>query len=128
MNDKGESEYHDQRQVERKYLVFYLRVFEGMSTKVLGHVVNLSSKGVLLLSDLAIPVDKEYRLRMKLPTAICERGDLLFRGTSRWSKRDVNPEFYLTGFKIHDLNSRDKLDILNLLDEFSILNESKPIV
>lgn len=121
MSEKESDKYLEKRQVERKYLVFYLRVFDGMSPKVLGHVVNLSSKGIMLLSDLAIPVNEEYRLRMKLPTSVCERGDLVFEATSRWSKKDANPDFYLTGFQIHNLDENDKVDILSLLDEFSFL-------
>lgn len=110
--------YSEKRKVERKYLVFYLRVFDGMSTKVLGHIINLSSRGIMLLSDNAIPVNEEYRLRMRLPTDICERGDLLFTATSRWSKQDANPDFYLTGFQIEDLAAVDRNDIFSLLDEF----------
>ena len=113
--------YDEKRQVERKYLVFYLRVFDGISTKVLGHVINLSSKGVMLLSDTAIPVNEDFRLRMKLPKDVCDSGDLLFTATSRWSKRDANPDFFLTGFQIHDLSAGDKNSILTLLGEFSFL-------
>ena len=124
MKEMYDEVHEEKRQVERKYLVFYLRVFDGMSPKVLGHVVNLSSKGIMLLSDASIPVNEDYRLRMKLPTSAYDRGDPVFNATSRWTKQDANPDFYLTGFQIHDLDDNDKVDILSLLDEFSFLEES----
>lgn len=121
MAENVEESYREKRKVARKYLVFYLRVFDGLSTNVLGHVINLSSKGLMLLSDTAIPVNEDYRLRMKLPTEACERDEVIFSAISRWGKRDVNPDFFLTGFQIFDLAARDQNQILNLLDEFSFL-------
>ena len=113
--DKG---VREKRGVDRKYLVFYLRVFDGMSTNVLGHVINISSRGIMLLSDSTIPLNEEYRLRMRLPKEVCERGELIFNATSRCCKKDANPDFYITGFQISDLSSSDRNDIFILLDEF----------
>ncbi len=117
-----EKEHINRRQVERKYLVFYLRVFDGMSSNVIGHVVNISAKGVLLLSDNPVPVNEEYRLRMRLPSEITDRGEILFNATSRWSKKDANPDFYLTGYKIQNLSSSIKNNILCLIDDFSFVD------
>lgn len=109
----------NRRQVERKYLVFYLRVYDGMSSKVLGHVVNISSRGVMLLSDQVTPINEEYRLRMKLPAEVAERGEIVFNAISRWCRPDANPDFYLTGFQIEELGAVVKDDILSLINEFS---------
>ncbi len=122
--DSGEAveEVDNKRKVDRKYLVFYLRVFDGMSSNVIGHVVNISSKGVMLLSDNPTPVNEEYRLRMRLPTEITERGEIIINATSRWCRQDVNPDFYLTGFQIQELSSTTKSNILCLIDDFSFID------
>lgn len=113
----------EKRRVERKYLVFYLRIFEGLSFRVLGHVVNLSSRGLMVLSDRQIPLNKEYRLRMRLPKEMSDRPELIFNATSCWCKKDANPDFYLAGFEIQNLSMAERSDILHLLDEFSYSEE-----
>lgn len=115
--DKGKNK----RQTERKYLVFYLRVYDGISPLVLGHLVNISSEGVMLLSDDVIPIDTEYRLRMRFPSEVTDRGDIVFSATSKWCEKDNNPDFYLTGFKTHGLSAEEKNDILCLIDDFSFI-------
>ncbi len=123
MTEDRDAKSPERRRLERKYLVFYLRIFEGLSTKVLGHVVNISSEGILLLSDEPIRLDVDYRLRMRLPYEVCETGDILFSGVSKWGQKDVNPDFFLTGFEIHDLSQKSKDDILHFLEEYSFLDE-----
>ncbi len=118
MSERVEKEGKENRQVERKYLVFYLRVFDGLSTKVLGHVVNISSQGIMLLSDNAIALNEDYRLRMRLPSEMTDQGEIVFSATSRWCKKDVNPDFFVTGFQIHGLSADQKTEILSLIDEF----------
>jgi len=105
----------DLRKIERRYLVFYLRVFDGMSSKILGHLVDISEKGIMLLSDDPIQINEDYRLRMRLPTEMKERNEIVFSATSRWCKSDLNPDFFRAGFQMHDL----KPDIKKLITKSS---------
>lgn len=114
-----EEQRMEMRQVERMHLVFYLRVFDGMGSKVLGHIVDISSKGVMLISDNPIPVNESFRLRMRLPAEIANKDELIFNATSRWCKQDVNPDFYITGFEIYDVDEDVAKYILCLIDDFS---------
>lgn len=107
------------REVNRRYLVFYLRIYDGLSARILGHLVDLSEKGILLISDNPIPVNEEYRLRMRLPTQIKEQNEIVFAATSRWCKSDANPDFYLAGFQMHDLDASARELITTLLRDFS---------
>ena len=78
MNHSKTEDNNDRRKLERKYLLFYLRVLEGNENEVLGHLVNFSSGGLMLLSDAAVAVHKKYRLRLRLPAFTCERSELVF--------------------------------------------------
>jgi hypothetical protein len=114
----------EMRQVERMHLVFYLRVFDGMGSKVLGHIVDISSKGVMLISDSPIPVNESFRLRMRLPSEIANKDELIFNAISRWCKQDANPDFYITGFEIYDVDEEVAKYILCLIDDFSFHDPS----
>ncbi len=115
----GDKKFSEKRQEERKYLVFYPRVFNNETYQVFGHVVNLSSRGFMLLSHNKVQVHEKYRLRIRLPNELCDHGELFLNATSRWCERDANPDFYLSGFQLHRLSSTAKNDIAELLQEFS---------
>jgi hypothetical protein len=114
----------EMRQVARKYLVFYLRVFDGMSLKVLGHLVDISEKGIMMICDSPVEVNESYRLRMTLPTQMKESQEVILTGTSRWCRQDTNPDFYLSGFILHDLLPETEDIIQRLISDFSYDEQS----
>lgn len=120
----GEGQDKDMRRVERRHLVFYLRVFDGMSNRVLGHVVDISTKGVMLISDQPITVNEHHLLRMRLPSSIANKDELLFNATSKWCKQDINPDFYVTGFEIQEVSEEIARYILCLVDDFGFRDPS----
>lgn len=117
-NGTKEGRKKDMREVNRRYLVFYLRVFDGMSSKIIGHLIDISEKGVMLLSDSPVEVNEDYRLRMRLPTQGKDRNEIIFKATSRWCKSDENPDFYLAGFQMYDLDEKTSRLISNLIRDF----------
>ena len=112
-------ENREKRTVERKYLVFYLRVFDGLSSRVLGHLIDFSEKGLMMVSDDPIEINEEYRLRMCLPSQFKDKTEVVFTATSRWCKQDSNPDFYLSGFQMHQLDEETEKPILRLIRDFS---------
>lgn len=108
----------EQRQVTRRHLVFYLRVFDGMSSRVVGHLIDISAKGLMLLCDEPVALNEDYRLRMRLPQEIVDSDEIVFKATSRWCRPDDNPDFYITGFQIQELDSGSEKTIGALIEEF----------
>ena len=119
MMDDGKKEKKNLRQVDRWYLVFYLRVFDGMSRKIFGHLVDISENGIMLISDNPVEVNEDYRLRMSLPNSMSDSYEIILSATSRWCKPDVNPDFYLIGFQVYDLEPKTRDLIDNLIRDFS---------
>ncbi|TKB12225.1 PilZ domain-containing protein [Desulforhopalus sp. IMCC35007] len=107
----------DLRLADRKYLVFYLRVFDGTGNKILGHLVDISEKGVLLMTDELVALNEEHLLRLRLPAFIRDREEILLQGTCRWCHKDTNSDFFLTGFQIHDVDASTKEVIIHLMAE-----------
>ncbi len=112
-------EKKEKRQIERKYLVFYLRVFDGLSNKVLGHLIDFSERGLMMICDEQIEINEDYRLRMCLPSQFKDKNEVVFTATSRWCKKDINPDFYLSGFQIHSLDEQTEKHIQSLIRDFS---------
>ncbi|WP_457577725.1 PilZ domain-containing protein [Desulfomarina sp.] len=102
---KVENSVHneDDRRVEdRDGIIFYLRVFDGKSTRIVGHLVNISPRGLLLLCDDPVVAGEDYRLRLCLPPVVADRREVVISATSRWCSREDDSEFYRAGFQIHD--------------------------
>ena len=116
----------EQRQVVRRHLVFYLRVFDGMSSRVVGHLLDISPNGLMILSDEPVAVNEEYRLRMHLPWEMSGSEEIIFGATSRWCRADENPDFFLTGFQIQDIESEAEKLIRHLIEEFGISHAENP--
>ncbi|GAB4338883.1 MAG: hypothetical protein Kow0089_11170 [Desulfobulbaceae bacterium] len=117
-NENGQA--GEQRGLSRHHLIYYLRVFDGMSSRVVGHIVDISPGGIMLITDEPISPQEEYRLRMRFPGSGNEKRELVLDAVCRWCRQDENPEFYIAGFQITDLSDEDTAFIQSLIAEFGM--------
>jgi hypothetical protein len=110
----------EQRSFSRHHLIYYLRVFDGQSSRVLGHIVDISPQGIMLITDEPIPVQGEYRLRMRFPGTGSVQEELIFDAVCCWCRQDENPEFYIAGFHIQDIPAEAESFFLGLIAEFGM--------
>lgn len=108
----------DKRRIKRSHLIYYLRVFDRVTNETLGHLVDITPEGAMLISESQLPVNKQYQVRMSLPAEIFGRQSLDFDAESLWSRHDINPDFYDTGFRLTNVEVRDTAIISRLIDEY----------
>jgi hypothetical protein len=79
-------------------------------------LVDITTEGLMLISEQKIPKDTEYLLEIHWHDA--EQGEqrIGFSSKSMWSSNDVNPMFHDTGFKFLD-NSKEMLAPIQALIE-----------
>lgn len=104
----------ERRKIKRRHLIYYLRVFNHATNQLIGHLVDITTKGMMLLSEDPIPTERTFHFRMKLPREIHSKAQIQFHATSIWCKKDVNPDFYATGFSLEKVSTQD-VDIINRL-------------
>lgn len=119
-NNNLDEQSAEQRNLSRHHLIYYLRVYDGISSRVVGHIVDISPQGIMLISDEPITVQEEYRLRMRFPGAGSGQEELILDAVCRWCREDENPEFYLAGFQIQELPADATNFIRNLITEFGM--------
>lgn len=97
---------NDQRRLKRWQLILYLRVFNHEDGQLLGHVIDINTQGLRLISDTPLALDTDYRLWLEVPREDGghERVDLIAH--SRWRSLDVNPDFFDTGFQLVEPSER----------------------
>lgn len=92
----------ERRKIPRKYMMYYTRIFKMPGGVMIGHLVDITSAGAMVISEDPIPVDKVYNLKLELSPDVSEIPFIIFTARSVWSNPDVDPRFHNTGFEILD--------------------------
>jgi cytidylate kinase len=108
----------ESRAFKRRHLIYYLEVYDDATGTLLGHLVDITTEGVKLVSKAPIEKNRVYRLRMQLPEDYFDEKVLRFEATSLWSSNDVNPDFYDTGFRVTWKDKRAKNIVAGLVGQF----------
>lgn len=89
----------DRRDNERHNLIMYLRVHDQTTDELIGHVVDVSSGGMMLVSDAPFEPKSEHKLRVVLPYTEQEDRTLDIEVECRWCGPDANEDYYDAGFQ-----------------------------
>ncbi len=118
---KGNTEHMiNKRDLKRHYLIYYLRVFNRENGEVLGHLVDITAKGIMIMRDSPIEVGKNYSMRIRWRNAAGKLQLADFDGICRWCRPDVNPDFYGAGFAISPANEEHVAVIADLIDDLAM--------
>ncbi|MEW6595355.1 MAG: PilZ domain-containing protein [Thermodesulfobacteriota bacterium] len=108
----------ESRALERRHLIYYLEVHDDTTGGLLGHLVDITTEGIKLVSKEPIEKGRLFRLRMRLPEDYFDEKTLRFEAKSLWSSNDVNPDFYDTGFSVIGMDKRTKDIVAGLVGQF----------
>jgi hypothetical protein len=108
----------NRRKVARRHLIYYLRVFDRATGKQVGSLVDISTKGIMIVSDEPVEVGKHYELKMVLPETVEGKREVEFSAETRWCMNDTNPDFYDTGFELVDPAPQFLEALDRLIDDF----------
>ena len=103
------------RNQKRWQLVSHLRVFDYGTNELIGHLFDVTSEGIRLISEQPIATGRDYHLKMDLPG---DADTLVLSAHSVWSKEDIKPGFWDTGFQLLETSDKTKTRIEHLIAEF----------
>lgn len=110
----------ERRDIERRHLMFLLRVFDAETGAQLGCLTDISSEGLMLTGERPLTVDRTYRLQMHMPPGV-ERGRLFeFPGTVAWVAGDIHPDFYDIGFRDLDMPEEQRSALKGMIEDFAM--------
>ena len=119
--EQAETRNFVERKQKRWNLVYYLRVFESRSGDLLGHLVDIHTDGMMLISERHIPLGEEFQLQMEIPGDTKGSNKLIkLHAHSIWSKPDLNPHYNDTGFRITQLSPDALSGITQVIEEYKI--------
>jgi len=108
----------EKRKYQRRHLIYYLRLFDRDTVNLIGHLVDLTAEGVMVISEAPIEIGKTFHMRMILPKEIIGKEQITFDAVSKWCAKDVNPSFYDTGFQLLDISEENIQIITQLIEDF----------
>jgi len=107
----------ERRSSKRRHLIYYPRILDRDTGELLGRVIDITSDGVMMLSDHPIQVGLRYHLRMEVLGDGNDNTSLAFDGISLWCKPDINPDYYDTGFQLNDVDAATLIRIEQMIAE-----------
>jgi len=108
----------NKRKFKRKDLIYYLKVTDQETNQAIGHVVNISTKGLTLIGEDYINSGSTFQLQIFLPEEIQGIRNYEFTATSKWCRKDENPDFYNTGFELNNVSTEGIQVIKHLVLRF----------
>lgn len=110
-------EERQKRKLKRRHLIYYLRVFDQKTGELVGHLADITIKGIMLMSEKELPINKTYSLKVLINPGEEEPEYLEFDAVAKWSRPDVNPTFWDTGFELVNATAADFRRISDLIEE-----------
>lgn len=108
----------ERRKIKRRHLLFYTRVFDRKTGKLLGHIADLTPEGMMIISEESLPVDETFAMIMDLPYGYASKNHINFDAVSKWSTPDLDPKFFNTGFMLLNLAEDDIAIIEKIITDF----------
>jgi hypothetical protein len=114
----------EKRTLERRELIYYLRVRDTRSNAELGRMVDIHQQGLLLMGEKRLPKDNEYQIAIEMPLAMAEQGipNVLVGARVMWSRPSDITSFLETGLKFLNLSQESMNTIERLIGFFAMPN------
>jgi c-di-GMP-binding flagellar brake protein YcgR len=111
----------ERREIRRRRLVQHLEVYDRSSGRYLGRVVDISPKGLLIISEQAVTLEAPLELRLDLPEAMFGRDHVDLDAITVWRKKDANPGYWDLGISFSKISGRDQEIIRQLISAHGLI-------
>ena len=106
----------DQRKFKRHNLFYYLDVYDRTTHQFIGHLVDLSSEGAMLISKNFIALGTRIDLRAVLALGSSDQQEFDLQVEVVRSSRDANADYNNIGLHFTDVNPQKKAIIEYLIE------------
>jgi hypothetical protein len=102
------------RAQERKELNQVIAIHDIINGHALGELINISSNGLMLISEKLIETSSIFQLSLQLPATINGKDSIEIGVDCLWCRKAENFNRYWAGFQIIDV-SQETSEIINIL-------------
>ncbi len=107
----------ESRILKRRQLVYYLKLYDVETAEQVGNVVDITTRGCKIISKEPLAEGKTMSLRLDLPEGLYSLTTIVMTGKTLWSRPDINPDFYVTGFEVPRLGAEERKVVRELIEQ-----------
>ena len=108
----------ERRARKRAYMLFYSRIRDRHSGTLVGHLVDLTPEGLLVVSETPVEAGKVLSMQMELPDDVSDRQFLRFDAQAAWCRKDPDLNFYDIGFQLAGISPADMEIIQRFIEAY----------
>lgn len=115
----------ERRKLERRSISYYLRIIDVGENQLIGHLADLTQKGLKMDSQTKLPVKKEIRLRINTTADVADKDFIEFVACTRWCELDpLQTGLFEIGFEILKISPHDAEIVQRIVDKYSARENS----
>ncbi|MDR1036156.1 MAG: hypothetical protein LBT40_06185 [Deltaproteobacteria bacterium] len=120
----------EKRGLERRELIYYLRVRDTSNDQELGRMVDIHLKGLLVMGPKALVPERVYSISLEMPKAMMEQGisNVSSMAKVMWSRASITTPFMENGLMFVDPGLEAGRTIERLIEFFALPNGTFSIV
>lgn len=107
----------EQRKSRRWHPIYYLRVHDKKTNKLVGRVVDISNEGMCLITKKPLRANRKFQFKMRLPKSTRGAKEFVFDASSVWCAQDINPDYFSAGFRLKNMSQRGRQTIEYLIKD-----------
>lgn len=109
---------NEQRSSPRKKANAGIQIIDTATNKSIGHLVNISLTGFMLITDQSLPEGHLFQLEIALPESAAGIVTVSFGAESLWNQDVPSSKNHWVGFQIIDIADSDSALIEQLISEW----------
>ena len=98
-------------------LILYIKVFDNETNAFLGYTANIHSKGMMLVSETLIPLDKDISIRLEHVKDDFKKIAIPLSARGVWRGDTHVFDVYTTGFRFVDPSHTQIIELDNLFED-----------
>ena len=102
----------------RRHLIYLVRIESPEGDHFTGRLVDISEKGMKIVSKEKVFIDSTYLFEIILPGTIDDCKEIKCTGKTIWYKHHQNPEKFSAGFEIEGVDRVNKALLKKMVKEF----------
>lgn len=111
---------YEQRKLERRNFILDIEVINRDSGETLGNIGDITTEGVMIVSDYPLEAETMFKLKVTLPEEAGEKLEIPINATSIRCQKTIHENIYFTGFKLNTLSEENRLKIEYLIEEYAV--------
>ncbi len=109
----------ERRKLKRRNLSYYMPVIDPITDEIIGHLVDISPKGLMMDTQKVLPSEKDFKLRLNVTADVADKEYIEFIARSKWCQPDsIEPYLYDIGFEIVRISSQDAQVIERIVEKY----------